>query len=112
MVTDALALWATLSTNASSAKHSRRKGFVADLERILLAVDEGANGRFTARLAGVIAGPRGIPITVLQLGREAPRPVEGGEDVSEVAKAAAQPRRPTGLMSVPLSAICDPTIST
>lgn len=66
------------------------KGFVANLERLLLAVDESANGRFAARLAGVIAGPRGIPVTVLQLGRETRRSVASEEDASEVAKAAAQ----------------------
>jgi nucleotide-binding universal stress UspA family protein len=35
------------------------------LERLLLAVDESANGRFAAHLAGLIAAPRGLPITVL-----------------------------------------------
>ena len=44
------------------------KDFVSNLERLLLAVDERPNGRFAARLAGVIAGPRGTPTTVLALG--------------------------------------------
>jgi nucleotide-binding universal stress UspA family protein len=43
------------------------KGFVPNLERILLAVDDSANGRFASRLAGLLAGPRGISITVLPL---------------------------------------------
>ncbi len=43
------------------------KDFVSNLERLLLAVDDRANGRFAARLAGVIAGPRGTPTTVLAL---------------------------------------------
>jgi len=42
------------------------KGFVANLERLLLAVDRSANGRFAARLAGLLAGPRGLPVTVLR----------------------------------------------
>ena len=48
------------------------KGFVPNLERLLLAVDDSANGRFASRLAGVLAGPRGMPITVL------PLPAAGG----------------------------------
>src|SRR5262249_18387200 len=42
------------------------KGFVANLERLLLAVDDSPNGRFASRLVGLLAGPRGIPITVLR----------------------------------------------
>jgi Kef-type K+ transport system membrane component KefB/nucleotide-binding universal stress UspA family protein len=43
------------------------KGFVPNLERLLLAVDGSPNGRFASRLAGLIAGPRGLPTTVLPL---------------------------------------------
>ncbi|HEY4920768.1 MAG TPA: cation:proton antiporter, partial [Xanthobacteraceae bacterium] len=43
------------------------KGFVPKLERLLLAVDHSPNGKFAARLAGLVAGQRGIPITVLSL---------------------------------------------
>jgi nucleotide-binding universal stress UspA family protein len=42
------------------------KGFVANLERLLLAVDNSPNGRFASHLAGLLAGPRGIPVTVLR----------------------------------------------
>jgi Kef-type K+ transport system membrane component KefB/nucleotide-binding universal stress UspA family protein len=42
------------------------KGFVANLERLLLAVDHSANGRFASRLAGLLAGPRGLPVTILR----------------------------------------------
>src|SRR5262249_57150844 len=66
------------------------KGFVANLERLLLAVDESANGRFAGRLAGIVAGPRGLPVTVLQLGRETRQSAAGAEGASEVAKAAAE----------------------
>jgi len=48
-------------------------GFVANLERLLLAVDDSANGKFASRLAGLIAGARGIPITLLHLGRHSRR---------------------------------------
>jgi Kef-type K+ transport system membrane component KefB/nucleotide-binding universal stress UspA family protein len=43
------------------------RGFVPKLERLLLVVDQSPNGRFAARLAGLVAGQRGIPITVLPL---------------------------------------------
>jgi Kef-type K+ transport system membrane component KefB/nucleotide-binding universal stress UspA family protein len=43
------------------------KGFVSQFERLLIAADHGANGRLATRLAGFIAGQRGLPITVLQV---------------------------------------------
>jgi Kef-type K+ transport system membrane component KefB/nucleotide-binding universal stress UspA family protein len=43
------------------------KGFVGNLERLLVAVDGSANGRFAARLAGILSAWRRIPITVLDL---------------------------------------------
>jgi len=43
------------------------KGFVNNLERLLLAIDDSPNGKFAARLAGVIAGSDGKPTTVLDL---------------------------------------------
>ena len=43
------------------------KGFVSNLERLLLAIDDSPNGKFAARLAGVIAGSDGKPTTVLDL---------------------------------------------
>ena len=45
-----------------------QKGFVANLERLLLAVDESANARFASYIAGLLAGSRGLPITVLHVG--------------------------------------------
>jgi K+:H+ antiporter len=43
------------------------KGFVPNLERLLLAADDSANGKFASRLAGLIAGSGAKPITVLDL---------------------------------------------
>ena len=48
------------------------KGFVSNLERLLLTVDDSPNGRFASRLAGLIAAARGLPITVLPV---SPAPV-------------------------------------
>jgi Kef-type K+ transport system membrane component KefB/nucleotide-binding universal stress UspA family protein len=44
-----------------------RNAFVPNLERILLAVDGGANGRFAARLAGFLVGLRNMPLTILEV---------------------------------------------
>jgi Kef-type K+ transport system membrane component KefB/nucleotide-binding universal stress UspA family protein len=46
------------------------KGFVGRLERLLIAADDSANGRFASRLAGFLAGQRGMPVTVLHLSEE------------------------------------------
>jgi nucleotide-binding universal stress UspA family protein len=48
-----------------------QKGFVANLERLLLAVDESANAKFASHIAGLLAGTRGLPITVLHVGARA-----------------------------------------
>ena len=44
-----------------------QKGFLPGLERLLLAVDESAVGRMAARLAGLLAGAQGMPVTILKL---------------------------------------------
>src|ERR1700741_778051 len=44
------------------------RGFVTNIDRLLVAVDESESGRFASRLAGLLSGSRGIPSTVLQLG--------------------------------------------
>lgn len=49
------------------------KGFVTRLERLLVAVDQSPKGQFASRIAGLIAGSRGMPVTVLKLGG-APQP--------------------------------------
>jgi Kef-type K+ transport system membrane component KefB/nucleotide-binding universal stress UspA family protein len=46
------------------------RGFVSRLERLLLAVDDSANGRFTAYLAGLVGGSSGMPTTVLRLEKD------------------------------------------
>jgi Kef-type K+ transport system membrane component KefB/nucleotide-binding universal stress UspA family protein len=67
------------------------KGFVPNLERLLLAVDHSPNGRFASRLAGLLAGRRGIPITVLPLAAETgnkARSESKGETKSDSEKPA------------------------
>ena len=46
------------------------KGFVANMERLLLMVSDNPNGRLASRLAGLLAGPRGLPTTVLHVNPE------------------------------------------
>ncbi len=43
------------------------KGFVPQLERLLVAVDESENAKFASRIAGIIAGNNTMPTTVLQM---------------------------------------------
>ncbi|HWA68289.1 MAG TPA: cation:proton antiporter [Rhizomicrobium sp.] len=44
-----------------------QKGFLPRLERLLLAADDSAVGRMAARLAGLLAGAQGMPVTILKL---------------------------------------------
>jgi Kef-type K+ transport system membrane component KefB/nucleotide-binding universal stress UspA family protein len=44
------------------------KGFITSVERLLVAVDDSANGKLALRLASLIAASRGITTTVLHLG--------------------------------------------
>ncbi|MBR0775515.1 cation:proton antiporter [Bradyrhizobium diazoefficiens] len=57
-----------------------KRGFVANLERPLLAVDESVNATFAAHIAGLIAGMRGLPITVLHVGRRAKQQEESRDE--------------------------------
>jgi len=43
------------------------KGFVPQLERLLVAVDDSPNGQFGSRVAGMIAGTRSMPTTVMHI---------------------------------------------
>src|SRR6202161_2513876 len=46
------------------------KSFVTNLERLLLAADDSANGKFASPLAGVIAGSGGKPTTIVDMAKE------------------------------------------
>lgn len=67
------------------------RGFVTNLERILLAVDDSRLGKFTARIAGLIAGAHGIPLTIVHLGEESAteRPDGPSKQVKAGAKTSA-----------------------
>jgi Kef-type K+ transport system membrane component KefB/nucleotide-binding universal stress UspA family protein len=74
------------------------KGFVSKLERLLVAVDDSPNGQFGLRVAGMIAGTRSMPSTVMHItdSRKA-RGIKSDdkiakvqEDANERAEMAAQ----------------------
>ncbi len=63
-------------------------GFVTNLERLLIAVDDSANGKFAARLAGLIAGLRGMPTTLLRIAAQSEEASKGARrDASDDEKA-------------------------
>jgi Kef-type K+ transport system membrane component KefB len=55
-------------------------GFVTNIERLLVAVDDSANGKLAWHLADMLARSRGIPLTVLHLGPR--QSVQGTETVA------------------------------
>ncbi len=57
-----------------------KKGFFPTMERLLVTVDESPSGKLAARLAGLLAGRTGMPVTVL------PLPVTGGPPLHEEAE--------------------------
>ncbi len=70
-----------------------KRGFVANLERPLLVVDESVNASFAAHIAGLIAGTRGLPITVLHVGKCAAEHEKGRDEEESretVVKKAAE----------------------
>jgi nucleotide-binding universal stress UspA family protein len=69
------------------------KSFVTNLERLLLAADDSANGKFASRLVGVIAGSGGKPTTIVDMskddrGRKAAAKTNGKEAKAKVETAA------------------------
>ena len=65
------------------------RGFVPNLERLLLAVDGSANGTFAARLAGAIAGSGDKPTTIIKLGPDK-WPHQGAQKDGEESKKQVQ----------------------
>jgi Kef-type K+ transport system membrane component KefB/nucleotide-binding universal stress UspA family protein len=82
------------------------RGFVTNMERLLIAADGSANGKFASRLAGLIAGVNGMPTTIIEV-EPNPEPEKGASDegpvhavqvATEAAKAAAEDNRvPTNI---------------
>lgn len=73
------------------------RGFVSNLERLLVATDESPNARLAARVAGLIAGTRGMPVTVIRFDKRAELPQlapagprGGGHDPEKLVAQAAR----------------------
>src|SRR3954470_18295374 len=64
-----------------------RNAFVPNVERILLANDNSANGLFAMRLAGLLAGSRGMPVTILNVGTASDATEE---DLARLVRQAAK----------------------
>jgi K+:H+ antiporter len=71
------------------------KGFVSNMERLLIAVDDSASGKFASRLAGLIAAAKGMPATVVpvQPADGAPAKQSGQLSGERAIQAAAQAAR-------------------
>jgi Kef-type K+ transport system membrane component KefB/nucleotide-binding universal stress UspA family protein len=81
------------------------KGFVPKLERLLLAIDDSANGKFATRIAGLVAGTNALPTTVMQIktdkrkGKaaaeaEKKKAEQSGETVQEFAEKVDETKTP------------------
>ena len=74
-------------------------GFVANIERILLTVDDSASAQLASRISGLIAGPRALPMTTLHVERrdlieaanEGPGAALGAAPSAPAASRAAAP---------------------
>ena len=66
------------------------KGFVAQLERLLITADKSPSGEFATRLAGFVAGQGGLPITVLQLEKTASPERSPANTLKDIATESAK----------------------
>ena len=78
-----------------SARKFEAQGFVSKFERLLVIADESPNGRFASRIAGILAGARGLPVDLLppsapsrSKSKQEPKPRNGktAERVEEAVK--------------------------
>ena len=75
-------------------EEQEEKGFVPNLERLLIAVDDSPNGKFASRVAGMLAGTHGMPTTVLHIKDAAKiedkKQAEKASETKDAAKADAK----------------------
>jgi nucleotide-binding universal stress UspA family protein len=69
------------------------KGFFSKVERLLVAVDDSANGKLAVHLAGLIAGYRKITTTVLHLGLGTPETALKAATTASSSSRADKERR-------------------
>ncbi|AXK80261.1 potassium transporter [Pseudolabrys taiwanensis] len=66
------------------------RGFVSHLERLLIAVDDSANGKFVTRIGGILAGHNAMPTTVMHIEPTKTRSKSAAAEADEKAKQAAE----------------------
>ena len=71
-------------------EEQEEKGFVSNLERLLIAVDDSPNGKFASRVAGMLAGTHGMPTTVLHIKDAAKIDDKKSEDKKEASAKSKQ----------------------
>lgn len=69
------------------------KGFMPNVERLLLAVDDSPNGKFMAHLTGLLAGRRGTPTTLVRMRNPEPTPQAEDHGPEADLKAGAETAR-------------------
>jgi Kef-type K+ transport system membrane component KefB/nucleotide-binding universal stress UspA family protein len=78
------------------------RGFITNMERLLVAVDDSPTGRFASRLIGLLTGVRRIPTTIVPVEPEEPgrrragRPPAVAERLKRLATATADAVEPDG----------------
>jgi Kef-type K+ transport system membrane component KefB/nucleotide-binding universal stress UspA family protein len=75
------------------------KGFVPNLERLLVAADDSANGKFAAQLAGIVAGSAGKPTTILDLAAKTKKDSEKAKGATATARRPADDVKSEGKRS-------------
>jgi K+:H+ antiporter len=89
------------------------KAFLSRVERLLLAVDDSANGKFATRIAGIVAGAGAMPTTVMHIAgnpRASNKAIEAakekakeaGETIQAVAKRADNVKEPEEKRRAPI----------
>jgi Kef-type K+ transport system membrane component KefB/nucleotide-binding universal stress UspA family protein len=88
------------------------RGFLTRMERLLIAADDGANGKFAARLAGLIAGANGMPTTLIHLAapdEAEAAPAEKSSGRAHAQQAAAQAAKSAHAEGAEKVALVEPT---
>ncbi len=72
---------------------SETRAFVPNIERLLVAVDETASGKFASRLVGLLASARRMPITAMRIatGKVHPEhPLPDDDKIDSIVRATAE----------------------
>jgi Kef-type K+ transport system membrane component KefB/nucleotide-binding universal stress UspA family protein len=85
------------------------EGFVTNMERLLVAVDDSPSGRLASRLVGLLAGSRRIPTTILPgQPRQRARPTKKSEALAKATAATAEPDNPEAEAAAPVDITTKP----